>query len=1171
MWPLAMALANAGVAVALPWIGSVADRIGAGQWLRRGLLVALIWMVLLALALPWLPQLVGWGAVVIGKVIFAVLDLLAWTLLAQRQAALAVQRAVPRMALASGLGGIGGAVLTSALTQIHLGLAFVGVALSVIVAAVWLHRLQQQAPLQMMRWRWWWSVLAAHALPQPDTQDVGNRRRASVGLGVAPGAPVACRATLTSPHTVWGSIHLAWRAPVVRAYACFVFVGGGVATVAYASVGIIAQAQLPHTTALVHWLALVRIASQAAALLAQIVLTPRCLPRLGAGSGAVVTPAVLTALAGVQVVLAASGSPNVLLAAGVIAVAAKAADAGVQTPIDKLIAGLVPSALRARAVALWDGPAKRLGSVMVGAGLACTTTPRALALLLVAASVAWLAVALWWRRNALRMALGGSAEEIVAHDLDTTVRMVAPWWEAGHLSAPPIWAAGWAQLAERARTAPWPQRVHAAELLLRLHRSDARDACWPLWRAIEALPDIPAAVALASSNAKVLIATRYRLWQALWCALSDGQPRTALVAEFDTALRRASALPDHERAWLWRARSLAGAVPGQPLRAAVATAQAAIAEAMHGDDAAWTMPQTVIAIAHARLAGTAVAWLAAHASRLLAEAPSVLAWETACELTRLHAVPHRARGSAWHTALSELVQLGLRVMRRAARRVAPPQEAAHHAPPSAHDALAALHADAACAAAGADADCADETCADEAFAQLAYALMHQAAHWEVQDAAHAAELVLARASLLAWRLETLRAASAPAAWVCAALRGLQLVAPGAAQGRTRGLSARLPRSVEIADELQDVVLARLGDENEAVAAVAFAVVEQWGAHVLARLVAVLHLGNRRARLQATTLLAALTVDTSQLSALVARVALTLQATVQLYQGAADWAPANQWLQRRLSERTENLVMELFLLAAARVGSGDLAAAARNIYGQATEQLVAQVATLLPEVIPAPLAQLLAEGSGLPLGANRVSEAAWLNLVATTDDALTKSLFLATASPAQLAQVRAAVQSNVAGSVTLRDPNELLQRVLQNAPMPSLIETVMLLGELSLFASAGPGQLHAVARRGTWQRVAAGTVVWPAETHLDALVLIGEGRIQYAGALLQRGASLDELAPFVGGATRDAVVVVEECQLWTLSKAQLWRALDDVPGLAAAVCTQLAHQLTQNALRNKTPA
>ena len=174
----------------------------------------------------------------------------------------------------------------------------------------------------------------------------------------------------------WGDgLRAVARYPLARQLAILVAAGGCFASLAYYVLGATAAAHVAGTAHLAGFLGAFRGAVQAATLVAQLVLAPRLLARLGIGGALVLAP--LGALA-TGLGLVGAGT---LIAAAALQGQAKFFDASVETPAEKLAQNLLPVAVRGRIAGFLDGAAKRLGAVtgaLVAALLA--GVPRTLAI-----------------------------------------------------------------------------------------------------------------------------------------------------------------------------------------------------------------------------------------------------------------------------------------------------------------------------------------------------------------------------------------------------------------------------------------------------------------------------------------------------------------------------------------------------------------------------------------------------------------------------------------------------------------------------------------------------------------------------------------------------------------------------------------------------------------------
>jgi CRP-like cAMP-binding protein len=126
-----------------------------------------------------------------------------------------------------------------------------------------------------------------------------------------------------------------------------------------------------------------------------------------------------------------------------------------------------------------------------------------------------------------------------------------------------------------------------------------------------------------------------------------------------------------------------------------------------------------------------------------------------------------------------------------------------------------------------------------------------------------------------------------------------------------------------------------------------------------------------------------------------------------------------------------------------------------------------------------------------------------------------------------------------------------------------VETLLLLGEVPLLAGLSTRQLAELAEAVRWEELRPGDVAVAAGERLDALVVVAHGALVMGeGAAARRlgpGAAVDELAVVAPRPTPAAAVAAEPTRLARLARIDFEQLVDEVPGLASAVCRALGER------------
>ena len=126
-------------------------------------------------------------------------------------------------------------------------------------------------------------------------------------------------------------------------------------------------------------------------------------------------------------------------------------------------------------------------------------------------------------------------------------------------------------------------------------------------------------------------------------------------------------------------------------------------------------------------------------------------------------------------------------------------------------------------------------------------------------------------------------------------------------------------------------------------------------------------------------------------------------------------------------------------------------------------------------------------------------------------------------------------------------------------MPTRVETLIALGRVPLLASLSTRQLADVAERARWTSAAEGSVLVAAGDPIDALVVVEDGELALGARRITAGQVVDELACVAPAPAAADLVAVRAARVIRLERIDFEELVDDVPGLAAAVCRALGER------------
>jgi AAA family ATP:ADP antiporter len=368
----------------------------------------------------------------------------------------------------------------------------------------------------------------------------------------------------------------------------------------------------------------------------------------------------------------------------------------------------------------------------------------------------------------------------------------------------------------------------------------------------------------------------------------------------------------------------------------------------------------------------------------------------------------------------------------------------------------------------------------------------------------------------------------------------------------------------------------LGEPDDDVRAAAEASLVALGAAAAGELIATVAWGRRRARDRAAVLLAELPVTAGALDRLIDAELEALEQTQLAI--AVLVQPGDELLARRLDERLQEIAHTVLLLVAARRRSRAIARAAiawRHARGRLERartlavvdaalprKLVGRLVDAVDDLTPTDrAAQLTAAGTPLP------AREAVIREELAGRDRLARGIALHILGSAGRSAHRDHIANAARAEASAANPSDLLRR-LSEAPvptdgddtdMPSRVETLIALGKIPLLASLSTRQLADVAERARWAQVAQGSVIVTAGDPIDALIFVDDGALAIGDRAIGKGEVVDELAPFAPTTIASDLRALKPTRMVRLERVDLEELVDDVPGLAAAVCRGLGER------------
>jgi hypothetical protein len=1116
---LAVAGSSALLAIVLAVVGAFADRLDRPRLLGGLAAASAIVIAVLAATATAAPAAVAVLAMIGGKQLAAAVDLAFWVVIAERFDARQSARLVPVITAAGGIGAVVGAGVVVLVAELAgpTGCLIAGAIALVLCAAV------------------------APRLVGKNRVVVGERR-------------LVMRGAWRTAGRAWAEgARAARRNPLAGRLAVVVALAGAFASLAYFALGATAAEAHREPGELAGFLGVVRGAVQIVMLVVQLAITPTLLARLGTGRTLVIAPLAASAAAVALVV-------DPILAVAVLAQAqARVLDGAVETPAEKLAQALLPVEVRGRVAGFLDGAAKRSGALLGGL-VAAVLVGRPLYAVTAVMAVAWLYAAARLARRLPALAVSAVAQRPDAPDAADAEEAV----DARAIG-----------LLLRELEGPRPER--AASVLGRLHQRGKVDAVPALLRAVDRMVAAAAGVfsisdrALASDPGRLALVKAGGLGAALppapnpeleavaaiaiKCAAEGTRAPLAgmgdlLATMLDRALAGAATTP-RDRELVVRLCGLCGIAPAidEAARARIAAREPALAFTLE--------------LAGRRATGDVDGLLATATDATRADDPAERAAavrELALEVDRL-----RAPAAPGDGLPPEALAAGRALVRAIRRRRGDP---ASHA--AGLDALAAmLERD---RRAGPVAIPRGRAPAPPA--EPVAPIRSPRPPGGAPAASSAAELALLRAELLELVRGWLGAHAVDpiAGRMSAELAAAIPFEPGELAAALRLGGELLAAAPELADIR--LLVDALGDRDDEVRGAAEAAIAKVGGPAVGELLTTVAYGRRAARDHAARLLAALPVTRAELDAMIEAELDALDRTC-VHAGAVGGLGGG-WTVRRLDERGREIAHTVLLLIAARERSRALPLAARAWRHALDPASRARALAIIDAALPRELVGRLVEPvDELPalersrrvaarLGVPPLGRDAAIRAELGGPDRLARAFVLDGLGAAGRAAHRDAIAAAAAAAAERSSPAALLRRIAGSddadaeldADVETRVETLIVLGKVALFAQLTTRQLADVAERARWHDLAEDAVVIAAGETVDALWIVVDGELASGDRTWSRDEAIDDLAVVAPRAFGAEVRATRPSRLIRLDRVDFEELLDDVPGLAPAVCRVL---------------
>jgi hypothetical protein len=436
------------------------------------------------------------------------------------------------------------------------------------------------------------------------------------------------------------------------------------------------------------------------------------------------------------------------------------------------------------------------------------------------------------------------------------------------------------------------------------------------------------------------------------------------------------------------------------------------------------------------------------------------------------------------------------------------------------------------------------------------------------------ELALLRADLLELvRGRVEQGASQPAQALVSLMRSAESVDDAAEIAAALRLYGALLEGADVVEpeDLRRVARA-LGEPDDDVRAAAEEALAALGPAAAGELIATAAWGRRRARDRAAALLAELPVTPATIDRLVDAELDQLEQTA----AAITAFGSDELIVRRLEERLREIAHTVLLLVAARRRSPAIARAAVAWRHARAGQERARALAVIEAALPRPLVGRLVEAVDDLAPADRAAQLARAGTPLPTRDAairaelaghdrLSRALVLHALGAAGRSAHRETIARAAHAEAAAASAHDLLRRLTEavdddveegTSDMPSRVETLIALGRVPLLASLSTRQLADIAERARWATAKEGAVLVTAGDPIDALIVVEDGELRLGDRRFGAGEVVDELACVAPVAAPADLVVTASGRVIRLERIDFEELVDDVPGLASAVCRAL---------------
>ncbi len=363
----------------------------------------------------------------------------------------------------------------------------------------------------------------------------------------------------------------------------------------------------------------------------------------------------------------------------------------------------------------------------------------------------------------------------------------------------------------------------------------------------------------------------------------------------------------------------------------------------------------------------------------------------------------------------------------------------------------------------------------------------------------------------------------------------------------------------------------LGDRDDAVRRRAEALLRDAGDDALEALSIASQSGRRRVRLAAVEILADLRPSQEALDALLDRELAEVQRCAE-HQHALRELPQSELVRRRLSERIDEGVEAALMTLEASNQKKGIGEVARRLARAASERSRARALEALDTLLPRKISRtILGALEGTLVAPLAMEDAVQAELVGR--DLLTRDLLVHALGREGRATFRESISSAASAAASVIDPMALVERLTSSkddtllADVPSILETIVILSELSLFADLSTVQLEELATVVRWQPLSEGDVLMTQGEDAHCMYVVRSGSLEVLvdgvkRAELGQGEPVGELALFGEDRRTATVQASSACQLGVVTREDIENLVEEVPGIALKLCRAMSRRLAE---------